>query len=736
VEKTRSTEPDHCRINQPQTSVVGGKQTDMKSLTRAPQQGKTNVTASARPLQNRDHVLVHNSVTASQRSGANQTSANKGSVAADHAFHFGSVSVHPAGTIQPKLVLQPKLTIHSQGDAYEQEADRIADQVMHMPEKRLASTRTDPAAVTGVQRKCACGGTCADCNSEQSDKHEDDGTVHVQMKATSPASTGFAEAPPIVHDELQRPGHPLDPDTRAFMEPRFGHDFSQVRVHADSMAADSAAAINAHAYTVGNNVVFGARQFTPQSSAGRRLLGHELAHVVQQSGGASPTHLQRQPAPAKSPEPKVEKKQDDEETQRAHFIDLHVKQLRHVALCLDKARKLKTNTMLGPMDSNNIYRNVVEMIDAGKIKLTILTPTHYSTPDHQAYFDSRTPYPNTDGTYVTPKDPTQFHAGIDVPTPGEQGATEKVQPPPQMPTYQPGTKTEEHVPGEKSKQPAAPKEEQPATAKTPAAPAKQAPAAAGPVQVKWEAADVSLYLPAEPLITEDQLKELLIHEGVHVADWSHLHQATLSDSSSMLEEYKTEFRAYWEQPRFAFYADDAIRGTQSDVVLSTNRNCVACPPPAASNALPPMRSAPVNMKNKKQNEIFRLLIAGYTSQQFDCFYVCDQAFRKGVDDFDHPYGKNLVASTRIIDLEIEFRQLTPHMTRAEMQNTNFIATVKNLDGLDWAFLQDRLSQPFWDLLGSFVPAPISSEIHALAKKGTPNLNEIDDAWQRALKKLK
>src|SRR5207344_1937947 len=76
------------------------------------------------------------------------------------------------------------------------------------------------------------------------------------------------------------PGQPLGPATRAYFEPRFGYDFSQVRVHSDTRAAESARSVNALAYTLGSNVVFGAGQYAPASSAGQRLLAHELAHVA------------------------------------------------------------------------------------------------------------------------------------------------------------------------------------------------------------------------------------------------------------------------------------------------------------------------------------------------------------------------------------------------------------------------------------------------------------------------
>lgn len=96
-------------------------------------------------------------------------------------------------------------------------------------------------------------------------------------------------APPIMHPVLRSPGQPLDPATRAYMEPRFGHDFGKVRVHADARAAESARSINALAYTVGRDVVFGPGRYSPGTDRGQRLIGHELAHVVQQDRGAEPT---------------------------------------------------------------------------------------------------------------------------------------------------------------------------------------------------------------------------------------------------------------------------------------------------------------------------------------------------------------------------------------------------------------------------------------------------------------
>jgi hypothetical protein len=99
---------------------------------------------------------------------------------------------------------------------------------------------------------------------------------------------------PIVHEVLRSPGQPLDAATRAYMEPRFGHDFSQVRVHTDAQAAQSAAAAYALAYTVGQDLVFGAGMYEPGTAWGRRLLAHELVHTIQQQD--SPQRFQSQTA--------------------------------------------------------------------------------------------------------------------------------------------------------------------------------------------------------------------------------------------------------------------------------------------------------------------------------------------------------------------------------------------------------------------------------------------------------
>ena len=156
-------------------------------------------------------------------------------------------------------LLQPKLTINRPGDRWEREADRVADRVMNLSE---------------AHSPCDDAPHCAQAKQERP-----------QVQRMTPGGAGLrADAPPIVHDVLRSSGQPLPAATRAFMETRFGYKFGQVSIHSDQRAAQSARAVHARAYTVGQDIVFGSQQYAPQTNAGRRLLAHELAHTVQQTG--------------------------------------------------------------------------------------------------------------------------------------------------------------------------------------------------------------------------------------------------------------------------------------------------------------------------------------------------------------------------------------------------------------------------------------------------------------------
>lgn len=167
------------------------------------------------------------------------------------------------------VTLQPRLTVSTPADRHEQAADRIASQVLRIPEAQ-------------VQRACTCGGACPTCQAQQPDQQQ----PHLQPGHVQDHDGGMTVAPAVVHAGLRSPGQPLDTAANAFFAPRFGHDFSQVRVHTDPAAAQSAQAVQASAYTVGRDIVFAAGQYAPHTASGRRLLAHELAHVTQQGAHA------------------------------------------------------------------------------------------------------------------------------------------------------------------------------------------------------------------------------------------------------------------------------------------------------------------------------------------------------------------------------------------------------------------------------------------------------------------
>ena len=164
------------------------------------------------------------------------------------------------GECKSRKRLQTKLTIGTSNDPLEQEADRVADQVMAEPANPAVS-----GAAPRIQR------------------------------FTGQATGGVDTAPASVDRVLADSGRPLDSGLRHDMEQRFGYDFSQVRVHTGAAAEQSARDVNAHAYTVGHDIVFGTGRFAPRTVAGDRLLAHELTHVAQQRAGLG--LIQRQAKP-------------------------------------------------------------------------------------------------------------------------------------------------------------------------------------------------------------------------------------------------------------------------------------------------------------------------------------------------------------------------------------------------------------------------------------------------------
>jgi hypothetical protein len=210
--------------------------------------------------------------------------------------------------------IQTKLGINLPGDMYEQKADRVAEKIVSSSSPLL------------IQRKCACGGTpgptgeCDECSkknrlglqtklriNESGDIYEKEADriadqvlatpvghsfgsprPHIQRFSQSTGQIQMNVVPPSVDQALASPGKPLEAPLRRDVEHRFGHDFSHVRVHTGDMADRSARDITAHAYTSGHDIVFAHGQYEPSQRSGRRLIAHELAHVLQQSGSSGP----------------------------------------------------------------------------------------------------------------------------------------------------------------------------------------------------------------------------------------------------------------------------------------------------------------------------------------------------------------------------------------------------------------------------------------------------------------
>ena len=202
--------------------------------------------------------------------------------------------------------VQPKLTVGAPDDAYEREADRVADRVMRMPAPEAAeeTPALQRTKYPSIQR------LCPECEDEVRRQPVEKEELDEEALRRQPIEEEELQRQPIEEEELEEGlvqtkthpgaapevtpnvasriqamrgvGRPLPETERAFFEPRFGHDFGQVRVHTDARAAETTRAVNARAFTVGRDIVFGSGQYAPATGSGKRLLAHELTHVVQQ----------------------------------------------------------------------------------------------------------------------------------------------------------------------------------------------------------------------------------------------------------------------------------------------------------------------------------------------------------------------------------------------------------------------------------------------------------------------
>ena len=656
------------------------------------------------------------------------------------------VPAHPAPLARSfgSLGIFPKLAINNPGDAFEQEADRVADQVTSVSASKSTPVRVAAANVTTPQAKCA---SC----------EEEEATVDRKKTGEGPSAV-----PAIVSEVLRSSGQPLDPNTRAFMEPRFGYDFSKVRVHADERATSSANAIQALAYTSGESIVFGSAQHRPDTSSGRHLLAHELAHVVQQAHHPDSV-IRRQPANA-----------DEEDAKKAPRKAHHVRQQMLVSGFLSDALMIGDGSK--PSHEDSLYHNTAELVvptQTAKATLKVLTPTHYSTETTPVYFDDRVKYPDIGGDY-----PPQQIAAADAgrsdpravkPDPGTGGVTVAASQPQQGAS--PGVpKKEEHGPSRVDPRGPYKAPDQPSVVAPKTSPAK----AGAPPVIAWSPGEIKLFLgggegASTSDITKGEFKHVFVHEGQHVSDWIYLKNVDGKDWKSTLEVYKSEFNAFWIQPpipgstvkpaapagergsrdqpiTLARTSEESGFGEatalaakdQFDVSLPSDQSCADCGGSgSAGKSTAPPTTRKTNLKNARQKEIFEHLLQHYKKRKFECFYVCNDDFFNGVNSHVGGSSINLVNSTRLIGLNIELQSLTPGMTRAEVEKTGVRSVIESLDDVDWAFLSDgNTSPPFWKSATEHFPAPLLEALKALARKGSPTPADVTNGLDRAFAKLK
>jgi len=583
------------------------------------------------------------------------------------------------------------------GDAnsvHEQEADRVADEVMAGETPRIDWSLSSMHIGSSLQRKCACDGSseCTKCR----------GTLTVRRKADGAMVSG--EAPPIVHEVLSSPGRPLDRAARNFFEPRFARDFSRVRIHTGRRAAESASVVDATAYSVGHDLVFADDSLSVSTNEGCRLIAHELTHVVQQGSDRSSTKLA--PYTISSTADPAETEADriagrvvagdraqiveqataglyrnaspQDEQQKAEAKKNHEEEQAKIADLIAQMRALKSDPSKGFEDPDNLLQNSLQWLPApgesagasAQISLTILSPTHdkdtRDSSQGRAFFDPRVEYPAIGGDY--PADSAiKTDSGLKFKSRTLQGA-----------------------------------------------------------EATTEFKSVKIF--TDIFLDFDALRKILIHELQHVADQSTPSTSMHFGSSNPLlaaveEAYKTEFRAFWIQPeptpppRGAFVpsvsqnfgsSQEPASNTQA-VTVKDSGSCKLC---TAGK-----QTVRTKFKNNKQEKIFWYLLEEYKFDQFDCFYICSPDFRDMANNFVVPESVNLVNSVRIQALSDALQGCTQQMSLGDLALLRVITTAKDLDAIDRQFLRDQRSRPLWSLANVHLPGDLLGMITSLIKTG-------------------
>lgn len=274
---------------------------------------KSGQPVPAKPIRDRsESVAEPQTETTTEPKESAETGSQSDQATPIYRHSFGKVTAQAQPSLRPsavstskpgpprlQLFIQPKLTVNQPNDSFEQEADRIADQIMQPPAPNQPPViRSVPMSnVAETVREATARDKKQTTEQEEPQPSAHPGRITdlpLQRKPTEPNQPTVSKA---VEQTIQSDGKPLDNATRLFMSKRFGHDFRQVRIHDDALAHRASHDIQARAYTHRHHIVFGAGQYQPHTDIGKRLLAHELTHVIQQRAFSSLT-LQRQTNPA------------------------------------------------------------------------------------------------------------------------------------------------------------------------------------------------------------------------------------------------------------------------------------------------------------------------------------------------------------------------------------------------------------------------------------------------------
>lgn len=556
-----------------------------------------------------------------------------------------------------------------------------------------------------------------------------------------------AETQGPVEEALRSAGRPLATDVRGFMEQRIGHDFSRVRVHTGEPAARSAQAVDALAYTVGSDVVFGAGQYAPETPAGRRLIAHELTHVVQQSGrGGEAAGPGAGGGPAEG---------EAEGVARAvEGGSLAVPRPGTVPAGLQRAPAKETSReTFDPLPSRGAplpYREATELADCARIMgkdsetycreqvLGKELPS-YTLEDHKAAMKREHEKQQERVAGLLQKGLAQKPATASATDPQalfRNSCEWIVQGKSSLVVLTRTHDSETRIPTKLAyfdKQ-------------------VKFPQTGGDYQLRRDVSDgdhiayfdpgyeggmgpdgLSLVDPGSK--TDEKLRTVIVHEVQHAAEQNAGNEAGrvqgspgLKGSDALISgqrhnDYQSEFRAFWiENPEGS--PQDRFGSSRAP---ARNGRAVAWTDPGSQQE----RKVKTEFRNARQENIFWYLHDAYPGLEVASTYVTDPGYRAMVNSFENPVGVNLVNSVRIQNLIKAIESLAAAQGAGSQGAARLLfLRVADLDATDRAFLEDPAgSQAFWKFAERSLPTDVFYRLHRMFRRDPVGDFPPDPSWK-------